>query len=142
LDYVTVQGMWLCYIAALATLMVESVSGSPGFAVFEFLFFFLAGVGVRRRSRVASNAAFLAYLLSGIVLQRYSGNGFSILKIIGLGLLFANVRGNWLSARWVEERKEPPPVPLDDTFFDKLGGRLPIFLWPRTRYVFLHTGRV
>jgi predicted acyltransferase len=45
-------------------------------------------------------AVFTSYLLSALVLQRYTGNGFGIVRIIFLALLFANIRGNWLATRW------------------------------------------
>ncbi|HEV2688810.1 MAG TPA: hypothetical protein VGV35_09655 [Bryobacteraceae bacterium] len=135
-DYVSSQGFWLCFIVAITTLVFETLQGSLFAGLFESLFFFLGGVGVRARSRFAAVTVFVAYLLSGLVLQRSTGGGFGILRIVALALLLANVRGTWLSASWRREATEPPPVPLNETFWDKLSDRLPIVLWPKTRWLF------
>ena len=136
-DYVTEQGFWICFIVAVLTFGLSAFAGSILVGSFEGLFFFLAGVGVRQRSRVAALAAFSAYLLSGLVLQRYTGNGFGVARIIALALLLANVRASWMTARW-ESESEPallPPGPLQ-TIGDKISDQLPAFLWPKTRFVF------
>jgi hypothetical protein len=81
-DYVTTQSLWICFLVAASTVVFTALVGSPAMGVFEGAFFFFAGVGVRQHSRVAAFAAFLAYLLSCIVLQRYTGNGFGIVRTI------------------------------------------------------------
>jgi hypothetical protein len=134
-DYVTAQGFWICLIVAAVTLAASPSDGAPGFGAFEAMFFFLAGLGVRQRSRVAAATAFSAYLLDALVLQRYTGNGFGIVRIIFLALLFANIRGNWLSARWAKEQGAPP-LRLNQTLSDKLSDQLPILLWPKVRVLF------
>jgi hypothetical protein len=136
-DYITTQGFWICFVVAVITLAVSGFTGSLLLGAFESAFFFLAGVGVRQRSRVAAITAFVAYLLSALVLQRYGGNGFGIVRIIFLALLFANIRGNWLSARWATD--QPSSVPstrLNQTLGDKLSDQLPMFLWPKLKVVF------
>ena len=113
-----------------------AIAGSPLTGAFEGIFYFLAGVGVRQRSRIAAVCAFSAYLLSALVLQRYTGSGFGIVRIIFLALLFANIRGNWLSARWASEQAAAPPVRLNETLGDKLVDQLPAWLWPKVRIAF------
>jgi hypothetical protein len=136
-DYVTTQGLWICFIVSALTLVLNALSGSLFLGVLEGSFFFLAGVGVRQRSRVAAVTAFSSYFLGALVLQRYTGNGFGIVRIIFLALLFANIRGNFLSARWVSEPEPAPPsLRLSQTLGDKLSDQLPMFLWPRGRFVF------
>ncbi|MGC4050654.1 MAG: hypothetical protein QM757_14865 [Paludibaculum sp.] len=136
-DYVTRQGLWICYIVAVATTVLSAFSGFPLAGAFEGVFYFLAGLGVRQRNRFAGIAAFVGYLLSGFVLQRYAGNGFGVGRIIFLALLFANIRGNWLAARWAsEEQLEYPPMRLNQTLADKLSDQLPIWLWPKVRIAF------
>jgi len=135
-DYITAQGFWICFIVAVFTVVLSALSGSPLTGAFEGTFFFFAGVGVRQRSRVAAITAFSAYLLSALVLQRYTGNGFGILRIIFLALLFANIRGNWLSSRWALDEHLDPPIRLNQTISDKLSDQLPRLLWPKTRVVF------
>lgn len=135
-DYVTAQGFWICFIVALVTVAFSAFSGSLVFGIFEGAFFFLAGVGVRQRSRIAAVTAFAAYLLGGLALQRYTGNGFGVARIIFLALLFANIRGNWLSARWEGQSSTIPSTRLNQTLGDKLSDQLPAFLWPKGQFVF------
>jgi len=135
-DYISQQGFWICVLAAAGTLVVDMLQGSPVAALFEAIFFFLGGVGVRARSRFAAVTVFLASLLSSLVLQRLTGTGFSIPRIIILALLLANIRAIWLSALWRGSATEPPPVPLNETIWDKLSDRLPIYLWPKTKWLF------
>jgi len=135
-DYVTTQGFWLCFIIAAFTVVLGAFTGSLAFSVFEGLFYFLAALGVRQRSRVAAIMAFAAYVIGSFVLQRYTGNGFGVVRIIFFALLFSNIRGNWLSARWAKQTAMVEPVRLNRTFGDKLADQLPVFLWPKMRFVF------
>jgi hypothetical protein len=135
-DYITTQGFWICLVVAVFTAIFGAISGSPGTGLLEGAFFFFAGLGVRQRSRTAAITAFSAYFLSGLVLQRYTGNGFGILRIIFLALLFSNIRGNWLSARWAKDQEAVPLPRLNQTIGDKLSDQLPAFLWPKIRFLF------
>ncbi len=137
-DYITRQGFWICFIVAAVTALFSVVTGNPVSGLFEGAFYFLAGIGVRERSRTAGIASFAAYLLGALVLQRYTGNGFSIVRIIFLVLLFANIRGNLLSARWADDPQNDltPSMRLNETLADKLVDQMPAFLWPKTRFVF------
>src|SRR3954447_9716094 len=99
LDYVTQQGFWVCFAVSSLTLGVSLFAKSFAGGL-DVLFFFLAGVGVRERNQTAGIAAFSAYLLSAVVMQRYTGQGFGTVRIVFLALLLANIRGNWLAARW------------------------------------------
>ena len=62
-DYLTQQGFWICFIVALITLVTEFISGNLLAGSFEFIFYFLSGIGIRERSRFAAVSAFSAYLL-------------------------------------------------------------------------------
>jgi hypothetical protein len=136
-DQITQQGFWICTLVAALAFVLTAITGPLALGAFEALFFFLAGVGVRERSRFAGVAAFAAYLLSALVLQRYTGNGFGIVRIIFLALLFANVRGTWLSKRWETDTElSARPTRLNQTIADKLSDQLPSVLWPKARYVF------
>jgi hypothetical protein len=136
-DYITTQGLWICFIVAAFTVVFSAIAGSPLMGAFEGAFFFLAGIGVRQRSRIAAGAAFSAYLLSALVMQRFTGNGFGFVRIVFLALLFANIRGNWLSARWAREQESATPsTRLNETLGDKLADQLPTWLWPKARIVF------
>jgi hypothetical protein len=136
-DYVTTQGFWICFVVGVFTTGFSAFMGSPFSGLLEGIFYFLAGVGVRQRNRAAAILAFVAYLLGRFVLQRYSGNGFGTLPLIFLALLFANIRGNWLSTRWAKETQFTNFSPrLNETLGDKLSDQLPIALWPKAKYPF------
>lgn len=132
-DQVARQGFWLCFGIAILTLIVAAFQGPAVFIIeiFEASFFFLSGVGIRMRSRFAAIAAFSVYFAAS-----FFSSGFGILRIVGVALLLANVRGTWLSARWRSSQTEPPPVPLNTTIGDKLADRLPIVIWPWARFVY------
>jgi drug/metabolite transporter superfamily protein YnfA len=58
-------------------------------------------------------------------------------RIIFLALLFANIRGNWLSTRWLKAaRIDIVPARQSATISDKLADQLPTFLWPKVRFIF------
>jgi len=136
-DYVTTQGFWICFVVAASTVVFTAIAGAPVIGLFGGAFYFLAGVGVRQRSRAAAVSAFSAYLLSVLVTQRYTGNGFGVVQIIFLALLLSNIRGNWLSARWASEQESfGPSMRLNETLGDKLSDQLPTWLWPKARIVF------
>ena len=136
-DYITTQGFWICVIVGALTIVFTAFASGFLAGLFEGGFFILAGGGVRQRSRVAAVVAFAAYLLDAIVLQRFTGNGFGVVRVIFLALLFANIRGNWLSARWASEQPPgEPSVRLNETLGDKLADQMPIWLWPKIRILF------
>ena len=90
----------------------------------------------RERSRFAAFSVFAAYLLSALVLQRYTGQGFGLVRLIFLALLLANIRGMLLSARWPNsDSSDARALRLNQTQGDKLSDMLPSFLWPKTRLI-------
>lgn len=141
-EYITEQGFWICLIVGLFSFVLGAIQGHPYSTLFTLAFYFLAGVGVRQRSKAASIVAFIAYLASGVAAQRLTANGFGVVTVIFLALLLANIRGIWLSARWdkapAEDKQNdlPPFERLNDTFLDKLSGRWPVALWSRTKWLF------
>jgi hypothetical protein len=136
-DYVTAQGFWICFAVGLLTAAVSLFNGTAPEGLFEGAFFLLAGMGVRQRSRIAGQAAFAAYLLRALVLIRYYARPPGFLDCVFLALLFANIRGNWLSARWAKEQGvTEPPVRLNQTIGDRLSDQLPRVVWPKGRFLF------
>ena len=135
-DYITEQGFWVCFIVAAVTLVFSVFTRAFLFGVFESLFYFLAAVGVRQRNKLAAITAFAAYFLDGVVLQRFTANGFGIVRIVFLALLLANIRGIWLSSRWKTDTPAEDPIRLNQTIFDKLSDQLPPRIWPKARWVF------
>ena len=127
-EYITRQGFWICVVVAMLTLAAGLFAEPKWAGAFDALFFLMGGIGIRRRSRFAAVAVFLVYLLTA--------PGFSILRIIFLGLLLANVRGVWLSARWTREGGEQVPAYVNPSIWDTLSGTVPTFLWPKARVLF------
>jgi hypothetical protein len=131
-DYITRQGFWICTVVAAVTIVFAAFTGSLIGGLFDGGFFFLAGLGVRKRSRIAAIAAFTVYLLGSFAVLQYSGGGGGIVRIVFLALLFANIRGNWLSARWEKDAQVAlAPIAPNPTIGDRLVDQLPTFLWPR-----------
>ena len=128
-DNIGRQSFSICCIVALADLVLGVLGGWIIAGLFESVFFFLGGIGVRQRSRVAAVALFISYAHGTLL-------AFSVLRIAFLALLLANIRGTWLSATWRPLATEPPPVPLTKTIWDKFSGTLPIYVWPAGRWVF------
>ncbi len=132
-DHISRQGFWLCTVVAVLTIAVGAMGGVLVllFSTIEALFYFLAGIGIRQRSRFAAVAAFTAYTASSFILP---AGTFPILRVVMIALLLANVRGTWLSAKWQPGATEPPPLPPDETWKDKLSGAFPIRVWPVARW--------
>ena len=118
----------------MITLFANCISGSILTGVFESICFFLSGIGIPERSRFAAISAFSAYLLSALVLQRYTGQGFGVVRLIFLALLLANIRGMLLLARWTKTDVDSVPR-LNITLGDKLSDSMPTFLWPKAKYI-------
>jgi hypothetical protein len=136
-DYITRQGFWVCFGVAAMSLVVQVFTGAPPIAYIESAFFFLAAIGVRERSVVAASLAFVAYLLDLLVVEVYTGGGLGVLRIVGLALLLANIRGSWLSSRWEQDLATPfASLRMNETIADKLVDQLPTFLWPKLRWIF------
>ncbi len=133
-DYVTRQGFWICFIIFAVTLLTSLFTGAYAGLV-DAVFYLLAAVGVRERSRAAAMAAFGIYVLGALVQLRIAGR-FSILSVIFMALLFANIRGNWLSSKWTATQDDAAPTRMNQTVLDKLVDQFPIVVWPATKYIF------
>jgi hypothetical protein len=137
-DHIGRQGFWICLVIGLFSTVITALRGIIWAGLFSLVFFLLGGVGVRQRSRIAAIGVFSAYLLSTVLGMRVTHSGPGILGVLFLALLLANVRGTWLSSQWRSrsETTEPPPVPLTETFTDRLTDQLPIYVWPVARWLF------
>jgi hypothetical protein len=150
-DQIGRQGFWLCFIIASFTLVVTMIAGLYSGGIAAAVFYWLGGIGVRQRSRLAAVVIFGAYLLSVIAVLKYTGLGslLDIVRFIFLALLFANVRGTFLSAEWRADATrlgvllhnqntapEPSPVRLTATLADRLADQLPMYVWPVGQWFF------
>jgi hypothetical protein len=127
-DYLGVQGFWVCVIVACLSLAIFLLASQILMAIAVFGFFFLGGVGVREHSRFAAGIMFVYYVLNLLV------GGFSVLQIIILALFLSNLRATWIASRWKPDSDEAEAPPrMGDTWADKFSDRLPQWLWPNIR---------
>jgi hypothetical protein len=139
-DYLAVQGFWVCTIVGVLSLLSEVMIGHPisGFVV--FLLFYLGGVGVREHNPFAA-AVMLAYyvieFLASIVFVFANSPGIGVVKIIVIALLLSNLRATWIAGNWKPESEEAAlPPRFGDTFFDKFSDKWPAFVWPKVKWLY------
>ncbi len=133
-DTVTRQGFWLCMVVALATSVFSAIGGQVVGGLLEGAFFFLAGVGVRKRSMAAAVGALVVYTFTTLILIKLGQ--FGVVRVFMTALLLANVRGIWLSSRLRLAAMGPPPLPMETTLMDRLSDGMPTAVWPWGRWVF------
>lgn len=141
-DLIARQGFWVCFIVAVATLAFGVWGGMAAAlgACAVGLFFFLAGIGCRQRDRFAAIVAALVYFASSVAgVTAFSL--FSVVQIIFMALLFANIRATWIASWWerpaAQAAPEPAVVdPVIETFGDKIADRMPAVLWPKIKWLF------
>ncbi len=127
-DYVMRLGFWVCQAVAVATIISGLALGNLLLSTPGVMFYSLAGVGARERSKIAATGVFVVYLVEAVL------TGLGIVRILFVALLFANVRGHWLASRWTQEPWQP--ARLNETLADKFADQWPRRLWPAGRYVF------
>ena len=133
-EYIGTQGFWVCVVIAVMTAVLSfGRLGAAGLV--DAFYFYLAGVGIRRRSRFAAISVLLVYLTNVYAAFRIHHSG-GILSILFLALLFSNVRATWLAAYWARHAPEPPPLPLNETLMDKFSERLPRLIWPIGQWLY------
>jgi hypothetical protein len=135
LDYLGVQGFWVCAVVAVISLVVLAIAGTPVTGVFIFLFFFLGGVGVRERSQYAAAVVFLMYVADGIT--TFTTTGPSVVRILIAALLLSNLRATWVAAHWRPGSDDAIlPPRFSETWGDKIADQLPMWLWPKIRILY------
>lgn len=139
-DLLGQQGFWVCTVVAIVSFAVMAILGTPITGAFSALVFFLGGCGVRQRSVAASALVFCVYLINfvgGILIGSF---GNPLIQAVILMLLFANIRATVLSRRWMSQPVDPIDQELPErsitTIADRFANKLPVTLWPKTRYVF------
>lgn len=135
LDYLGVQGFWVCAVVAVISLGVLAIAGTPVTGVFIFLFFFLGGVGVRERSQYAAAVVFVMYVADGIT--TFTTTGPSVVRILIAALLLSNLRATWIAAHWRPDSDDAIlPPRFAETWGDKIADQLPMWLWPKIRILY------
>jgi hypothetical protein len=137
-DYLAVQGFWVCTIVGVLSLASQVMMGHPitGFVV--FLLFYLGGVGVREHNPFAAGIMLAYYViefLASIVFVFANSPGIGVVKIIIIALLLSNLRATWIAAGWKPDSEEAAlPPRFSETFLDKLVDKWPAFIWPKLKW--------
>ncbi|MGO9402557.1 MAG: hypothetical protein ACLPVW_03700 [Terriglobales bacterium] len=99
-DYLAVQGYWVCTIVAVLSLVFMFMARQPIWAVITFLLFHLGGVGVREHSRFAATIAFVYYVINIPMPLKLllASPGGDVLRVIIMALLLSNLRATWIAA--------------------------------------------
>jgi hypothetical protein len=139
-DLLGQQGFWICTGVALMSLVLLTVLGMPMSGLFTAIVFFLGGCGVRERSIAVAAMVFFLYLWNLIAAIILGGFGNPVFQLMILMLLFANVRATILSRRWVAQPSENDLNDLPErsqlSVAERFANRLPVKLWPNSKYVF------
>lgn len=131
-DYLAVQGYWVCTIVGVISLVFLIVASQPITGALVFVVFHVGGVGVREHNPFAA-----AVTLSYYVLDFFASPGFSVVRIIVTALLLSNLRATWIADNWKPDSEEAAlPPRLGDTFFDKLADKWPSFIWPKVKVLY------
>jgi hypothetical protein len=131
-DYLAVQGFWVCTIVGMVSLLALAVAGQPITAILVLLVFHLGGVGVREHNPFAAVVMF-AYCVLGWLADPQ----FSIVRIIITTLLLSNVRATWIASGWKPDSEEAAlPPRFGETFVDKLADKWPDLIWPKVKVLY------
>jgi hypothetical protein len=139
-DYLAVQGFWVCTIVGTLSLIFLTLAGQPVTGVLVFLLFHFGGIGVREHNPFAAAITLVYYvvdLLASMVLVVTNSPGIGVVRIIITALLLSNLRATWIAAGWKPESEEAAlPPRLGETFFDKFADIWPAFIWPKIKWVY------
>src|SRR5579864_2215229 len=105
-DYLAVQGFWVCTIVGLMSFAFLFLSRQPIVAILVFLLFHLGGVGVREHNPFAAAIVLVYYLvdfLASVVFLFLNSPGIGVVRIIITALLLSNLRATWVAAGWKPE---------------------------------------
>lgn len=148
-DLAASRGFWVCIVLAFVSAPMNSSGASISIGVeigsylelAVFLFYFLGAVGVRESSLVASASMFATYFFGSMLYFWLSPTHFNFIRLVGIGLLLANLRAAILIHRWRRnparyEELEDMSDRSDSTWTDKIANRMPAAVWPWARFVF------
>jgi len=133
-DYLGMQGYWVCTIVAIISLCVLTANSHLILALIVSSYFYLGGVGVRQRSSYAAAMVLFMYSLDTIPIIRTAQLGGIVLRILLLSLLLSNFRATWIASHWKGDSEEAAlPQRLGGTWSDTFANLLPLWLWPKLR---------
>ena len=142
-DYLGQQGMWICTLVAVSSLIFSITSGNVVvifIGVLSALFYLLGGMGVRQASLMAAAMVFAVYIL-GTLVQAVSFEMRSVLRIIFAAVLLSNLRATFLASQWKPVAEgEDRPMRFSETWSDKFVDQMPAKLWPALQIPFIILG--
>jgi hypothetical protein len=129
-DTLGTQGFWICVIVGVVTFAETLYSGNWIAGFLLLIYFYLGGVGVRQHSCYAAVVVFLMYLANAVASP-------GIVNFFGCVLLISVMRATFIASFWEPETVEKEmPTRFDDTWSDKFADKVPLWLWPKIRYVY------
>jgi hypothetical protein len=138
-DYLAVQGFWVCTIVGAISLAFLVLAGQPISGLLVLLLFHLGGVGVREHNPFAA-AVMLAYYLIDFLASFVgilNSPGVGVVRVIIVALLFSNLRATWIAGNWKPDSEEAAlPPRFSETFADRFSDQWPAFIWPKVKVVY------
>ena len=139
-DYLAVQGFWVCTIVGVMSLAFLILPGQPITGVLVFLLFHLGGVGVREHNPFAAAVTLTYYLvdfLASFIFTVLNSPGVGVVKVIVIALLLSNLRATWIAGNWKPDSEEAAlPPRMGETFFDKFSDKWPAVIWPKVKIIY------
>ena len=138
-DYLAIQGFWVCTIVGVVSLFFLVASGHPILGLLVFLLFHLGGVGVREHNPFAAGVILVYYVVDFLAsfLLFLNSPAIGVVKVIIVALLVSNLRATWIAAGWKPDSEEAAlPPRMGETFSDKLSDKWPAFIWPKIRMIY------
>jgi hypothetical protein len=134
-DYLAVQGFWVCTLVGLVTCFVSVISGNLILALVILALYHFGGVGVREHSPFAAALVLAFYVLDAVASYKMIFlPGPLVMRTIITALLFSNLRATWIAARWKPESDDAAlPPRMSDTFVEGFRDTWPEWIWPKIR---------
>jgi len=130
-DYLAVQGFWVCTIVGVVALAFLILAGRPVTGLLVFVLFHFGGIGVREHNPFAAAMMLIYFAIDSM------GSGISVVRIIVAALLVSNLRATWIAGGWKTNSEDAAlPPGFGDTFFDRFADKWPAFIWPKLNVVY------
>lgn len=139
-DYLAVQGFWVCTIVGVISFAFLTLSGQPIIGFLVLVLFHFGGVGVREHNPFAAAVMLVYYVvdfLTSVLFLFANSPGVGVVRVIVTALLLSNLRATWIASGWKPDSEEATlPPRLGETFFDKFADLWPQFIWPKVKIVY------
>ncbi|HTR48014.1 MAG TPA: hypothetical protein VMM16_11580 [Verrucomicrobiae bacterium] len=138
-DYIGVQGYWVCAIVAGLALAVSLLTGQWFSGILAVLIYYVGGVGVRQHSLFAAAMVFVFFLLNLVGSAANGLGGFMMysVRILLCAILLSNLRATLIASFWEKGSAEAEmPARFGETWGDKFVDKFPAWFWPKIRIVY------